>query len=867
MLTKINEIKNVGQFEEFLPSKVFDKNTVVFGFNGAGKSTLSDIFYSLSIKGKESLVTNRRTLNKDTDSEGLVKPISVEIIEEGGSVLSFDGSTWNQQPENLFVFNEHYIKEHVFVSQHLEGDTATIGMGHDGARLLRQKDALLEQRRVLLEKLSEDTSNLAQAGLKIKDFSTPKITEKTKEKRFESMSSFELFADSERLQIEERIRQNTRYVSAVGKIEECRELYSKIMSVEPIDKKVLLRTVVRTPRVSVKEIAAFLEETLTTNDISWAVAGYKNQKDRQICPLCGQKISDERAVELFRKLGKFVSQGKGDNIKAFSKQLNSLGNSIETLNLNEKVSVFVEIINILSDNGLLRRKDSARLQKGLSWGEEDRRILEEIVSKTLAKAENPFMDYSMTEEEKNCINLANGVIQNIKILGSIIDEASDRLLAKIDKEISSEEMSQRFTLSYGPLRNSAELIKENAKAYLINERKIQQLNSEIDDCYNQSRLAVVNDFLKRLNTHIRIEVSKNRYYARLKNFRRQEHSSESKLFSEGEQRAVAFAYFLAEIGDASIPEKIVVIDDPISSMDLSRKSIISHQVASMMNCAEWQVILMTHDISFVERVECFLESNVSCTKLELRGGKPDFLDLVINDYLTDDTHVYEELIHDAEVNADDITRTIALMSLRPYAFVKKVSDMDYREIEKRSTYFSHTLYSKNGRCSYRSSDYSTEKLKEYVSLVAAKTGTVIDTERLVGDMSFDGFDFESVSDMYQRIPLDSMKNARKKALLMRPLIEACFFQMSTKSKFDPEHIGTMYKSAIRSNSQSPDRKEICEKLEELYDSSKKYHHGADDGSLLGISWVNPNEIEYYDEVLLDIISSIRSFGEIRTVVA
>ena len=57
--------------------------------------------------------------------------------------------------------------------------------------------------------------------------------------------------------------------------------------------------------------------------------------------------------------------------------------------------------------------------------------------------------------------------------------------------------------------------------------------------------------------------------------------------------------------------------------------------------------------------------------------------------------------------------------------------------------------------------------------------------------------------------------------------------------------------------------EICLDLKALYDATKKYHHGAEDGSLLGISWVNPNEVEYFDEVLQKIVTDIRTNDMVR----
>lgn len=276
---------------------------------------------------------------------------------------------------------------------------------------------------------------------------------------------------------------------------------------------------------------------------------------------------------------------------------------------------------------------------------------------------------------------------------------------------------------------------------------------------------------------------------------------------------------------------------------------------------------MTHDIGFVERIEGFFTRGMTCKKLELRSEKNDFLELNIKDYLIDDEQVYEELIRDAEESDDELTKIIALMCLRPYSYVKKVSDEDYEIIQQKSTYFSHTLYSKKRGIEYKSEDYGCEGLKKYIDKVAILTGASFDSNKMISDYSFAGFEFNTISTMYSSIALDSMKNARKKVLLMRPLIEACFFQLSAREKFDPENIGLMYAKTTRANKNDEEKYRICKKLQEIYDSSKKYHHGADDGSFLGISWINPNEIEYYDQTLSDIISSIQARCKIRTMIA
>lgn len=78
--------------------------------------------------------------------------------------------------------------------------------------------------------------------------------------------------------IEDKIKSNTKYTKELADIEQCEKIYQQIRGIEQIDKTMLMKTVKKTLRVSSKEIAQFLSQTLTETDIRWAVAGYRNQK-------------------------------------------------------------------------------------------------------------------------------------------------------------------------------------------------------------------------------------------------------------------------------------------------------------------------------------------------------------------------------------------------------------------------------------------------------------------------------------------------------------------------------------------------------------------------------------------------------------
>lgn len=87
------------------------------------------------------------------------------------------------------------------------------------------------------------------------------------------------------------IKESQKYSAEEKALEGCKEEYKSIRNVELLSIGDVFRKIKRVPRISSKEIANFLSQTLTTADIQWAVRGYKNQKDKNKCPMCGQSIS------------------------------------------------------------------------------------------------------------------------------------------------------------------------------------------------------------------------------------------------------------------------------------------------------------------------------------------------------------------------------------------------------------------------------------------------------------------------------------------------------------------------------------------------------------------------------------------------
>lgn len=84
----------------------------------------------------------------------------------------------------------------------------------------------------------------------------------------------------------------------------------------------------------------------------------------------------------------------------------------------------------------------------------------------------------------------------------------------------------------------------------------------------------------------------------------------SKVLSEGEQKVLAIADFLAEARLTGITAT-VVFDDPVSSLDHRRVDEVAERVAKLAETT--QVIVFTHDILFATKLLSLFETSKRCT--------------------------------------------------------------------------------------------------------------------------------------------------------------------------------------------------------------------------------------------------------------
>ncbi len=132
--------------------------------------------------------------------------------------------------------------------------------------------------------------------------------------------------------------------------------------------------------------------------------------------------------------------------------------------------------------------------------------------------------------------------------------------------------------------------------------------AEETENYGKGYLNKINEYLELISPELRLTKLNRRgqkfiYYISISNHEvrtDKESKSLSRTLSEGEKNSLAFAFFMASLelrGD--IEKKLIVFDDPISSMDSKRRSVTLSILSRFARTAE-QFILLSHDIYFIK---------------------------------------------------------------------------------------------------------------------------------------------------------------------------------------------------------------------------------------------------------------------------
>lgn len=641
-LTKVEDVEGVNALIEGQKIEFGNNLTVIYGTNGSGKSgytrLLKQVFYS---KSPEDILKNIHIADGH-------KPVNAKFTftssSEESSFLFAERS--NAEFKQFSVFDGKSVIRHLDQRNEFEFRPAGLGFFADFTGAISK----VEQKMSFdldLKKAGhtvQDLGDLFEGESEIKEI-VKAINAKTKLSDLQKLTPFSEDDKVQKAKIdkaydelllpsknkEREIKQLQTNKKLLGENRLALEKLNQYFNADYIKKIVnSIQDYLDKEAIAKSEgIENFkTEKVLQVGSKEWkdlilsAENFAKKQTDGQMeypnlgdnCLLCHQPLSEE-AVRLISNYWVFIKSVAEENANKALETLNKLEVGLSKFNFD----LFPD------DNTLttwLDEKYPKELEEIKRSLESQKLLCEEIVSNVKNKHIKEFHSIQIPLLHHQTIE-AN-IDASIRILGK--DEQLKEL-ERLEKSKTFLSHKEKFNTHFSKFQSSLENQQWIAKAGKANFRKskTETTNTEkalSDKYFNQRYIDAFNEECKKLNGNFGIEVSHTgsagKSYRQLKLKGNNPHA----VLSEGEQKVIAIADFLAEMKLSEI-NRGIVFDDPVTSLDETRKSEIAKRL--VQECKDKQTIIFTHDLVFVSSLigHC-ADRTVEhvCHWIENRNGSP-----------------------------------------------------------------------------------------------------------------------------------------------------------------------------------------------------------------------------------------------------
>jgi len=606
MISKIVSIKAIGKFDRSFKAVDVKKFSIIYADNGRGKSMLAAILRSLGT-GEPRIIIERHTLGSTNAPE-------VSLLVDNRSRADFRNQKWSMTLPEVEVFDAAFVSSNVYSGDSVELDHKRnlyrFVLGSQGVNLARQVDELDDDSRAKQKKIREHETEIRRHI--VGDMRVPEFL------KLQPVSDIELeskHTEIEALEESESIASKP-YLSALTlpkiSLEDLKELLAK--SLPDISKEA--------ERITLEHIADCLDE----EGQGWLETGLAYTKE-DICPFCRVSILGNNLIQAYRSYF-------DEAYAAFKLEISKFTNSVMDLLAEEQI---LDTQGVITSNSALAEfwSDYVPTTYPAITFEKIAKIWKSIRSLLVAdlnrKKTSPLEKLEPSQALVERLDIYQALQADIQAHSVAVDAANVLIAAK-KNEVSTGDLSRaraelrvleshktRFRDDIADLCKVYKTLKEE-KRELDRQKKgaKKRLDMEANNLLKKYQSAM-NRYLKRCGAGFRIADTKTAYsggkpsagYCLEINAKRVElgvsEASEGNAcfrntLSEGDKSTLAFAFFLARLDqDPDLSAKIVVFDDPVSSLDANRRQFTRDQVVRISKTAQ-QVIVLTHNLYLARKV-------------------------------------------------------------------------------------------------------------------------------------------------------------------------------------------------------------------------------------------------------------------------
>lgn len=593
MLTQIEKLDGLGVFDQYRKKAEvldFGKYNVFYGLNGSGKSTLSQFFSCL----------NSGLSDQFADLKYTVKS------EEGAF------SQGVEYPTKIRVFNADFI--HANIGQ-IEGKINPIFIiGEENKELatkIANDEQTLSERQIDLSVLKNEKEKLEkQRGSKFTDVakiiasdSSGQVTrtyrKNNAESSFNKIEITSILSDEKLESHKTTVRQKNLDLVA--------ELSFEAISieVEGTEKNILSSDALA--KVSEKVADVCKESSITevidrlkgNPDISsWVEEGIdiRNKHESSVCEFCFQTIPEERLNALKNHFNDSDKRLKL-KIEKLINECKEMKKHFEPIALPRKHQLFDELqasFQVAIDNFYEQKNRVAGLADN---------CLEALEEKLIKRTEIVDFEVSSILEDQyvDSIDSINKIVKDHNTKSENFESSLMDTRGKIELHHLSEikeDVDQFDSQLEDKSREINVLNLGDIEAGVIGIEDLKQ--TIIDNKAKVANLEIASDKLNDM-LHTFLGRSDLKFEPDETGYRIIRNGKVAKRLSEGEKTAITFIYFIVHLSDQDfdIEKGIVVIDDPVSSLDANSLYQAFSFLKNSVKSAK-QIFIFTHSFDFLK---------------------------------------------------------------------------------------------------------------------------------------------------------------------------------------------------------------------------------------------------------------------------
>ncbi len=593
-------LKKVATFDENGASfENLNSINFIYGANGSGKTTTSSFLKNLAENGIEDKFVNSKIEWHNSES------LKIEVYNKQFKEEQFR----NSQVKGIFTLGKK-------TNENLEKiESKTKSINEEKEKKKKNKESL---QNLTLEKKKKEED--------FTDHCWEKLYKKNEEDFKETLDGFKR-KEKFKEKILEEFKSNKHNESEIVKLEELKENIKIVFSENQTELVPLECNL--TDFDSIENHSIWEQKIVGSGDVAiadlikklsnedWVAQGREYlSKDGNACPFCQKEtITEEFKKQLesyfdtnYQESTETIKKMKEDYTNKTDEVLERLDEIVETEQKNQQTKLNTEIFKRIIET--LKNKINGNQQKMFDKGKEMSRSFELESTKNEIKEIRDLIDTANQQ-----ITNHNEIIKDTKNQKKICVEQTWKFLVN---EFKSD--IQEYNKKYCGLEKG---INNLEKAISENQEKIKKLENEIKEL--EKNMVSIKPIVNEINTLLKgygftnfgLACTEDEKFYRIQ---REDGQLVGETLSEGEVTFITFLYYY-HLAKGSLKEndisknKVLVIDDPISSLDSNILFMVSVLVKDLMKETMEektnikQVIILTHNTYFYKEItlECDLK--------------------------------------------------------------------------------------------------------------------------------------------------------------------------------------------------------------------------------------------------------------------